>query len=433
MKNQSRKGGLDRRSFLLSSAASAVAVAASGLTTRAFAADSAGDLIFWSQLAGSKKPAGEALEAAFREAHPEVNLNSSLYSDPEQLNQKLLTSISGGTPPDLFIQHWDYTLNYGSGGKLLDMSDTIASIGDGAINEGLLAYTHSDGPSVSVPLYGTSRAIGFNREMVTEAGLDPDSPPQNWDEIREWSNKMTKRSGSLLINAGFNLFYNDLGTFEMFALFLQSAGGSVLSDDLKSVAFAGPEGVRALQFLRDLVLVDKVTDPGFGIASGSVTDPFGQKRAAMMIAGNYSINNTLNAGVDFGVTPVPMADGGGFTSLVDPFCFAVPTSSKNQEQAKTFIEFALSEEQQVAFAVTSKNVPALKAAQSNPQVMADPYLSKFVKYAEYAPAKVPSLAVYARIYPVVARAVQETLYGRQEAEPALSKAAEDVQSILQGA
>ncbi len=430
MTHFNHKGGANRRQFLVGAAVSSLALAAAGAMGPALAEDPTGDLVFWSQLAGSKKAAGEGLESAFRSAYPKIILNSSLYADPAQLNEKLLTAISGNTAPDLFVQHWDYTLNYGSGGKLLPMTDLIASLGADALDSGLLAYTATGGPSISVPLYGTARGLGINRAAVTEAGLDPNAPPKSWDELRDWAIKMTKRNGALLERAGFNLFYNDLSMYELFTLFLQGAGGSILTDDLKAPAFSGAEGVKALQFLADLVLVDKVTDPGFGLGTGAAADPFAQKRAGMIIAGNYSINNSLKAGIDFGVAPMPKADGSGFTSLVDPFCFAIPAASPNQAQAQTFIKFALSEEQQVKFALTSKNVPVLKSAQQNADVQADPYLSKFVEFASYAPAKVPALPVYSRIFPIVARAVLEAMYGRQKPEPALAKAAEDVSAVL---
>src|SRR5688500_13987329 len=75
----------NRRQFLLGAAASSLAITAAGGIGRAFAQEQ--QLVFWSQLAGSKKAAGEALEAAFKTAHPEIALNSSLFAEPSQLNE----------------------------------------------------------------------------------------------------------------------------------------------------------------------------------------------------------------------------------------------------------------------------------------------------------------------------------------------------------
>ena len=143
----------NRRQFLLGAAASSLAITAAGGIGRAFAQDQ--QLVFWSQLAGSKKAAGEALEAAFKTAHPEIALNSSLFAEPSQLNEKILTAINGNTAPDLFIQHWDYTLTYSTGDKLADLKTGLANVDFAGLDASLLAYGNIGGQQVSVPLYGT--------------------------------------------------------------------------------------------------------------------------------------------------------------------------------------------------------------------------------------------------------------------------------------
>ena len=208
---------------------------------------------------------------------------------------------------------------------------------------------------------------------------------------------MTKRQESGLLEvAGFSLFHNDLETWEIFTLLLQGAGGTLFNADLTAPAFAGPEGLKALNFMFELINTDQVTDLGFGLGPGGSASPLNQSRAAMIIAGNYSTNNAIKAGLDFDVLPIPM-ENGGFTSLVDPFSFAVTKASPNTASAYTFIEFALSQEQQVAFALASKNVPVLKSAQQDATVQADPFLAKFIKTASFAPptaAAIPGLLAH---------------------------------------
>lgn len=426
---KSRGMSPNRRHFLLGAAASGIALAAAaGGVGRAFAQDQ--QLVFWSQLAGSKKAAGEALEAAFKSAHPEIALSSSLYAEPSQLNEKILTSINGNTAPDLYIQHWDYTLTYSTGDKLADLKTLLTNVNFDDLDPGLLAYGEIDGQQVSVPLYGTSRGLGINRKFVVEAGLDPDKGPQNWAELRQWAVALTKRAESGMLEvAGFSLFHNDLETWEIFTLFLQGAGGTLFNADLSAPTFAGPEGLKALNFLYELLHTDKVTDLGFGLGPGGSASPINQSRAAMIIAGNYSTNNALKAGVEFDVLPIPM-ENGGFTSIVDPFSFAITKASPNQAQAVEFVEFSLSSEQQVAFALASKNVPVLKSAQQDPAVQADPYLAKFVKTASYAPPTAAAIPAFSRMVTIIARAVQETLFKRVTAEEALKAAEAEVLAVL---
>ncbi|GLQ55425.1 ABC transporter substrate-binding protein [Devosia nitrariae] len=418
---------LSRRELLLGVAASSLALGFAGVSSRAFGQDQ--QLVFWSQFAGSKRAAGEALETAFKAAHPERNLVSTLYAEPPQLNEKILTSINGNTAPDLFVQHWDYNLTYAAGDRMLDLGEAL-DVDMAALDPSLLAYGHINGAQYSIPMYGTSRGIGFNRAYVIEAGLDPEAPPTTWAEFRDWAIALTKRHESgLLERAGFSMFHNDLEAWEVFTLFLQGAGGTLLNEDLSAPTFAGPEGVKALTFLHGLLHEDKVTDLGFGLGPGGLASPFNSGRASMIIAGNYSTNNALRAGIEFDLAPIPK-ENGGYTSLVDPFCYAVPRDARNVEGAVEFIAFALTPEQQVAFAVESKNVPVLKSAQQDPAVQADPYLAKFVETASYAPAEAPAIPAFSRLVTIIARAVQEAMFNRTSVEDALAAAANEVQTIL---
>lgn len=416
-----------RRAFLAGTATGAASLSILMASGQAMAAE---QLVFWSQLAGSKKAAGEALEAAFTAGNPDVALQSSLYAEPSQLNEKMLTAINGNTGPDLIVQHWDYNLTYASGNKLADLTTALPGIKQDQLDPSLLAYGKIGGTQYSMPLYGTSRGLGINRKLVAEAGLDPDKGPQTWAELREWAKASTKRpGGGMLQAAGIQLYQNDLEAFELFTLFLQGAGGSLLNADLTAPAFAGPEGIKALTFIGELVAVDKITDAGFGVGPGGMANPFNQGRAAMMIAGNYSTNNALKGGIEFDVLPIPK-ENGGFTSLVDPFCFAIRAGAPNEKAAAKFIEFAMSPEQQIAFAVKSKNVPALKSAQQDPAVLADPYLAKFIKTASYAPQTAPATPVFPRMMSLVARGVQEVVFQKNTPEKALKAAADEIQAIL---
>lgn len=418
-----------RRAFLSGTAAGIASLpllmSSSG---RAMAANE--QLVFWSQLAGSKKAAGEALEAAFNSKHADVALQSSLYAEPSQLNEKMLTAINGNTGPDLIVQHWDYNLTYASGNKLVDLGIALKNVKQEELDPSLLAYGKINGTQYSMPLYGTSRGLGINRKLISEAGLNPDKHPQNWAELREWAKAATKRpGGGMLQAAGWQLYQNDLEAFELFTLLLQGVGGTLLTADLSAPAFAGPEGVKALQFISDLVAVDKVTDAGFGVGPGGMANPFNQGRAAVFVAGNYSTNNALKGGIDFDVVPFPK-ENGGFTSLVDPFCFSIRAGAPNEQSAAKFIEFAMSPEQQIAFAVASKNVPALKSAQQDKTVLADKYLAKFIETASYAPPTAPATPVFPRMMALVARGVQEVVFQKNTPEKALKAAADEIQTLL---
>ena len=45
----------------------------------------------------------------------------------------------------------------------------------------------------SVPMNFTTLLLYWNKDMFKEAGLDPNRPPQNWQEQLQYAQKLTKR------------------------------------------------------------------------------------------------------------------------------------------------------------------------------------------------------------------------------------------------
>ena len=385
----------------------------------------------WSQLAGSKKAAGNALETAFHSQSPKIAATVDLYGDPSQLNQKLLTSFAGGTVPDLVIQHWLYSVDYAAYSRLADLRPYMSSKGPAAasLDSGLLQFGTLDQVVFGLPMYGTSRGLTLNDKLVKKAGLDPDRPPTNWAELREWALAMTVRKNGVLQVAGLHTYTVGLDGWELFLLLLQGVDGSVLSADGKTVAFNNDQGVEALQFLVDLVIKDKVCDPGFGVGDQANAIPFLTDRAGMAVGGNFTINAANTAGVDMGLAPWPKQNG-GYTTIVDPFCFSIPQQSKNKDAAYSFIEFALQQSQQVAFCGASRNLPALKAAQDDAKITANKQLAFFVDVAKYAPTAPTVVGGYSQIQTIVSSAVQNAVYGRASAKAALDSAASQVKTVL---
>jgi len=420
-----RGATLTRRGFLGAAAGAAATLTVGGCGS-AGGGGSTKEISFWSQLAGSKKKAGLALEAAFGQTNPGLNVVTSLYGSPDQLNQKLLTGIVGGVVPDLFIQHWDYSIIYAAGNKLTPLT---GAVDPSSLDPHFAGFSTLNGQLVTAPLYGTSRALTINAAIARDAGLDVSRPPTSWEDLRRWGRAMTRRDGDRLKVAGFHLYGNDLELFEIFTLLLQGAGGSLLSEDRRDVTLDSAAGVDAVEFLASLVLDDRVTTPGFGIGDSATSSPLASKRAGMSLNGNYSLNAAETAKIDLVVAPFPRREN-GFTSLIDPFCFGVPAQARAASAARQFISFAMSREQQVAFAVASRNIPALTSAQSDPKLTADRYLAGFVKAASYAPINSPTTPGFTRFAPVVSRAIQNVFYGRDAPASALRLAADQLRPTV---
>ncbi|MEM7033238.1 MAG: substrate-binding domain-containing protein, partial [Chloroflexota bacterium] len=114
---------------------------------------------------------------------------------PSAGDEKILTSIAAGTPPD-GASNTQY-LDFMARDVLIPLDDWIAAssiVKEEFYLEGSWKDGQHQGTMYGVPANeGFLRyALNYNSDMVAEAGLDPDSPPITWDELFDWHEALTE-------------------------------------------------------------------------------------------------------------------------------------------------------------------------------------------------------------------------------------------------
>lgn len=120
-----------------------------------------------------------------------------LRSDIEQ--QARLTAVAGGTPPDIGIlgNYLDF-MSRGVVDPLDDYIDTSDIISQDNFIPGNWEVIQYQGTVYGVPAFEcfVRRGLEYNENLVGEAGLDPESPPETWDELYVWHEALTKFDGA---------------------------------------------------------------------------------------------------------------------------------------------------------------------------------------------------------------------------------------------
>lgn len=127
----------------------------------------------------------------------------------------------------------------------------------------------------AVPLDFEVLGLYYNVNAVKAAGLNPDNPPVNMQQFMVWAKKLTRDFNGdgkpdqygILLPATKN---DSTLSRIWFSLFIQN-GGAFLDPSGKKCLANSPAGVKALQFLVDLVNKDRVAiigDPEKGFTSG---------------------------------------------------------------------------------------------------------------------------------------------------------------------
>jgi maltose-binding protein MalE len=150
-------------------------------------------ITYWNQWSGTYPKGVEAMKAL-----PEwkqymgdydVEVKSAVTEDA------LLTAIAGGTPPDT-AANYNY-LDYMARDVLQPVDDYVAAsknVKKDDFFEGNWTLGMYKGKLYGIPAiegflrYGTN----YNKQMITDAGLDPANPPDTWDGWLEWHKALTK-------------------------------------------------------------------------------------------------------------------------------------------------------------------------------------------------------------------------------------------------
>jgi len=189
------------------------------------------------------------LISEYKAANPNVEINYSQTPWNEWFT-KVTAAIAGNMVPDVIGTGW------GQFGMLVT-KDIFAEVPGGPEYdlEDVQDWALTAG-SYKGKLYGLvlpeTRPLAYRVDFFKDAGLNPDNPPTNWEELREYAEKLTVRENGRVKRAGIDIPY--LGTNEQIFLtfYAQKKKGANLWEEGGKPSFYTPEGVETLEYLVDL-------------------------------------------------------------------------------------------------------------------------------------------------------------------------------------
>ncbi|MBP1964938.1 ABC transporter substrate-binding protein [Paenibacillus aceris] len=286
----------------------------------------------------------------FNKAHPSIKLvtqampGSSGY-DTQDLS-KLTAAIAAGSPPDVVNLNGPFIMEVASRGILMPLNDMIKSSGLNLSK--FYDYTVKEmsfkGQVWGLPAGMDDRVLYYNKDMFKQAGLDPDKPPRTWDELLDYSKKLTIASGDSFKQIGFIPNFGN----SWFYLYAIQNNGKFLDDEGKKVLLNSPENVEALDFMVKgydiLGGAQKLNAYSSSFQSGA-NDPFLSGKVAMVINGNWALTDLLRFSPDlnFGVAMPPTPTGSNFKTWSGGWAWGVPKGAKHPQEAFEVVKWLTTE------------------------------------------------------------------------------------------
>lgn len=328
------------------------------------------ELEFWSFWGGG--PRRETIEAIiedYNNSQDEVQV-THVYQPWGDIWTKSLAAVTAGNPPNIVVQDINTVRQRADAQQATNIQEYIDQEDEDMSSRfypQLWDTVIYEDEAYGLPFNTDTQVLFYNKDLLEEAGLDPETPPATWAELEEYARQLDQPNGDNWDRYGFYPLWN-LGA-DVWAL--NADGGTSWFDEDGNVAINTPEKVAALEWIleaQDHYGADNINAHQAEFGSG-VSDPFLSELIAIR-GQNINYYNELreNAPDDFnfGVAPLPeYEEGSGHWSWGGGFVLEIPYGAEHPEESYEFMEYLTSTEVQERFGLNSFDIMANQEANQN--------------------------------------------------------------------
>lgn len=402
-------------------------------------------ITFWHVWGGPRIPVMEQQIADFQAVNPNITVEDTLI-DQGGMDQKYLTAIAGGDPPDAIMVH---------GGRFFPAfaaKNVLVSVDEYLKKEGMKGTDiwyeaefktyQFKGKTYGLPLAtgGGMFLFFYDQNDFSKAGLDPQKPPATWKELEAYAKKLTVRSGNKVSKMGFDLIGTGNFPFKEW-LFLNN--GNCISADGKKILYNSKEGLETLQWMTDF------TDRLYGgyeniVGFTDSTTANGRVQRAEWYAGNIAMHidgvwhflQLQSSAPDkkYAVAQMPYNGDNSkakVRNIVEGgWCYSIPVGAKHADAAWEWLKYTCAGEGNLNFFKAQLRPSPVKKFNDDPFFAENnaywDVVQENLVMSEYSPA-VPAQA---EIDAVLIQFVDEALFQKKSPQAALTWGAESAQKIL---
>ncbi len=302
--------------------------------------------------------------------------------DWNSLYNRILTAISSGQGPDVLNIGNTWAVSLQSTGAFQPVEgDFLKQIGG---KDAFLAssWSNTGAPGktpTSVPLYGQTYSLYYNKALFTEAGIA--EPPASWDDFVADAKKLTidKDGDGTPDQWGYAMDASVPSNDAQKAFIFANQNGGQLFDKSGKPTFDSPGVVAGVKQWVDLMAADHVVNP-----ANAEVDQVAQTRgdlasgkAAMIIDSSPQSQFEALGFKDYGVAAVPMLDplpagGKPVQTHVAGENLSVFNNSKHRDAADKLVAFLTSKDEQVILNTKYLGqLPVVNAAYDDPSFQTD--------------------------------------------------------------
>ena len=306
----------------------------------------------------------------FEREHPGIKVRPVYTGTYKDSIAKALTAHRSGNPPDLAVLFAVDIYTLIDSDAIVPFDELVDPTAGKAWLQGfypaLMSNSRVAGKTWGVPFQRSTILLYWNKQMFRDAGLDPERPPQTWEEMVQYAKKLTQRGpdgrvtrwGVQIPSSGF--------PYWLFQGLVTANGASLMNAAGTQTHFNQPAVVEALQYWVDLSRVHQVHPPGV-VEWGATPGQFADGKAAMIwtTSGNLA-NLREKAKFEFGVSALPGNRQRGSPTGGGNFYVFKKSQAAQRQAALTFIQWMVAPERTARWGIDSGYIAVSPPAWETP-------------------------------------------------------------------
>jgi len=388
-------------------------VALLGSTAIAFADDKPVSMIQCGDAIAETYP---ALITQWEAKNPGYKVNVEIVGW-DQCQDKVTTLAAAGTPVALAYVGSRTLKQFADSDLIIPITFTDAE--KAAYYPHILDTVTYNGQQWGIPTAFSTKAVFWNKDLFTKAGLDPNKPPTTWDELYADAKAIKDKTGI----AGYGLPAKTMdNTMHQFLHFVYTNNGTV-TDASGKVTLDSPENLAALEFYKKLVPVSE--DGPSAYDQDDMIKIFSDGKVGIIEGGPW-VRNQVPKTINWGVAALPVgpsAKGAGTLLITDST--AVFKGSGVEAQALDLAKLLTNPENQFAYEKTHGLTPVRPVAGVADLIKEDPTWKPFLDGIAFGGPE-PLFKDYKGLQNSMITMVQSVVTGQAEPKDALTKAAGDI-------
>lgn len=281
---------------------------------------------------------------------PEYEMEYVDWGWAETLDQKQRSLFAAGSAPDI-VAGETFIPAYASEGLLEPLPQDIVDL----VNPSFLVYDN-DGKAVAVAYKTSIFMLFYNKDILEKCGYTEEDIPATWEEWKTISDDITAKGNGEFWGGGVPTFPHAGGALRATPFFRMN--GTDFAVDGK-INLQDEKLQEVLTFIREM----NYNLPA-GLGNNSDENPYvdafnKQQTVAFVVQGSWQGSDATNAGVNWGVAPLPTKDGTDGNCTVGSVYLAVPKDAKNKEASFNVIRECLSVENEKVW-LEGSYCPAIK-------------------------------------------------------------------------